>query len=124
MDSVAHFEIPADVMERAEEFYARAFGWSIRPLDHYDFTAVNTIEAEANSRVKVGSINGSIRKRDSQMKHIVVMIKVLNIEDSLARIEKLGGKTVVGKRSVSNIGFTAYFEDTERNLVGLWQDPE
>jgi predicted enzyme related to lactoylglutathione lyase len=39
----------------------------------------------------------------------------------LKNVEKLGGKTVRKKEPVADMGFTAYFKDTEGNIVGLWQ---
>ena len=32
MDSVVHFEIPADDMERAKTFYRDNFGWTLNQL--------------------------------------------------------------------------------------------
>jgi predicted enzyme related to lactoylglutathione lyase len=39
----------------------------------------------------------------------------------LKNVEKLGGKMVRKKEPVADMGFTAYFKDTEGNIVGLWQ---
>ena len=41
MDSIVHFEIPADDPKRAGEFYNKAFGWDVQ-IDarnelHHDF---------------------------------------------------------------------------------------
>jgi hypothetical protein len=36
-------------------------------------------------------------------------------------MEKNGGKVLVGKAEFGTRGFTAYFEDTEGNVLGLWQ---
>ena len=49
------------------------------------------------------------------------MVDVPNIEAALTKIEELGGKTVAGKRPVGTFGFAAYFNDTEGNLMGLWE---
>src|SRR5256885_13707305 len=42
-------------------------------------------------------------------------------EATLKNVEKLGGKMVRKKEPVADMGFTAYFKDTEGNIVGLWQ---
>ena len=39
-----------------------------------------------------------------------------------ATIGELGGSTVRGKEPVGDMGFAAYFTDSEGNLVGLWQN--
>jgi predicted enzyme related to lactoylglutathione lyase len=43
------------------------------------------------------------------------------MDAALAKIESLGGSTVVGKQPVGDMGFSAYFTDSEGNLMGLWQ---
>jgi predicted enzyme related to lactoylglutathione lyase len=44
-----------------------------------------------------------------------------DIDASLARIEELGGRTVIGRQQVGDLGWTAYFTDVEGNTLGLWQ---
>jgi hypothetical protein len=56
------------------------------------------------------------------LKGIVVTINVKDIDKSLDKIEKLGGKTVQKKQPVGSMGFTAYFKDSEGNIVGLYQN--
>jgi uncharacterized protein len=52
----------------------------------------------------------------------VVTIDVDDIEAALARVEKLGGKTVLARQAVGDMGFSAYFTDPDGNLLGLWQN--
>ena len=51
----------------------------------------------------------------------VITIGVDDLDDALARVEKLGGKVAIGRNPVGDMGFSAYFHDTEGNLIGLWQ---
>lgn len=123
MDSVIHFEIPADNVKRAEEFYTKAFGWTMRHMPDFEYTMVSTTPSdEMGMPRQPGSINGGMPKRGMGVDHTVVTIRVDSIESSLQKIENLGGKTVVPKMPVGDMGFTAYFKDTEGNVVGLWQD--
>jgi len=46
-------------------------------------------------------------------------LDVADFDSSLKSIEKLGGNIVRNKQPVADIGFTAYFKDTEGNIVGL-----
>jgi len=34
MDKVVHFEIPADNLQRAQNFYGELFGWQINQADN------------------------------------------------------------------------------------------
>jgi predicted enzyme related to lactoylglutathione lyase len=51
----------------------------------------------------------------------VVTIDVDDIDAALTKVGELGGKVVRAKMSVGDMGFAAYFTDSEGNLLGLWQ---
>jgi uncharacterized protein len=122
MDSIVHFEIPADDTKRASEFYNKAFGWMINPMPEMDYIMIGTAESDENGMPKkAGSINGGMAKRGGPVQNIVVTLSVKDIDKTLDNIERLGGKKVAGKTPVGEMGFTAYFKDTEGNVVGLFQ---
>jgi len=68
-----------------------------------------------------GAINGGMTKRNNEVKNTVITVDVADIDSSLKSIEKLGGRIIQNKQPVADAGFTAYFKDTEGNIVGLWQ---
>ena len=45
-----------------------------------------------------------------------------DIDQTLKSIGSLGGSTVRAKEQVGDMGFAAYFKDSEGNVVGLWQN--
>jgi predicted enzyme related to lactoylglutathione lyase len=51
----------------------------------------------------------------------VITIDVDDIEAALKRVEELGGKVLRDKMAVGEMGFAAYFADSEGNVLGLWQ---
>jgi predicted enzyme related to lactoylglutathione lyase len=51
----------------------------------------------------------------------VIVIGVDDLDDAVARVEKLGGSVAIGRQPVGDMGFAAYVNDTEGNLIGLWQ---
>ena len=51
----------------------------------------------------------------------MLTLEVEDIDATLATVERLGGMTVSAKQAVGEMGFSAYFTDTEGNLMGLWQ---
>ncbi|MCI4353582.1 MAG: VOC family protein [Thermoplasmata archaeon] len=119
---VVHFEIPADNVERARKFYKKTFSWEMQPMPDMNYTMVRTTPGDANGMPKdPGAINGGMAARGGPVKSIVVTIGVESIDAALKSIAKNGGKTVVGKQSIGSMGFTAYFRDSEGNVVGLWQ---
>ncbi len=119
---VVHFEIPADNVERAKSFYQKAFGWQINQYPGMEYHMVGTAPSnEQGMPTEPGAINGGMTKRQDPVKNTVITIDVSDIDSSLKSIEKLGGKIVQKKQPVADMGFTAYFKDTEGNIVGLWQ---
>jgi uncharacterized protein len=122
LNSVVYFEIPVDEIDRAQEFYTRAFGWSMRRMEELDYIAIITSSTEDGLTAKRGSINGGMQKRSNGVEHPVITIRVEDIDSTLAKIEELGGEQFISKMKVSDMGFTAYFKDTEGNILGLWQD--
>jgi hypothetical protein len=51
----------------------------------------------------------------------VITIGVDSIDQHVPRIEAAGGTLVVPKGEVPEMGYYAYFTDTEGNLMGLWE---
>lgn len=124
MDSVVHFEIPAKDVNRASDFYKKAFGWNFNQFPGFEYWSVGTTMSDENGMPKSpGAINGGMGKAGATAPQAVtVTINVANIESALATIQKLGGKQVGNKMPVGDMGWTAYFQDTEGNTIGVWQN--
>ncbi len=120
---VVHFELPADNVERAKTFYQKAFGWDISQYPGMEYHMVGTTEVDQTTRQPKmpGGINGGMTKRNNEVKNTVITIDTQDIDATMKNVEKLGGKMVQKKQPVGDMGFTAYFKDTEGNVVGLWQ---
>ena len=119
---VVHFEIPADDVERARGFYRDAFGWRIDPMPEMDYTMVSTTPSGPDGMpTEPGAINGGMMPRQGPVTSPVITVNVDDVDAALAKLEKLGGKTITGRQAVADMGFSAYFQDTEGNVVGLWQ---
>ena len=123
MDSVVHFEIPAKDVKRASAFYAKAFGWQINQVPNFDYWSIGTTESDQNGMPsKPGAINGGMgTKGKTAPKLPTITINVADIDAALDSVKKLGGKVTGKKSPVGDMGFVAYFEDTEGNVMGLWQ---
>jgi len=119
---VVHFEIPYDDGDRARKFYADAFGWTINviPDMHYSIVQTGPVTDEGFP-TEAGYIGGGMLHRESPTDRPVITIDVEDIEEALAKIESLGGTTLVGRQDVGDMGYAAYFKDVEGNLMGLWQ---
>ena len=119
-----HFEIPAEDEKRAQAFYKSVFGWQMNPIPGMGYTMIGTTPSDQNGiPTDVGAINGGMMKRKAPFKGPVITISVDEINTALENVEKLGGKVVSRKDAIGDgsMGFTAYFNDTEGNLIGLYQ---
>ena len=123
MDKVVHFEVPFDDGERATTFYREAFGWELNAMPQFQYVMVTTTPADEQGRPsEPGSVNGGMLGRHGPITGPVITIAVDDLDDALSRVEKLGGKVAIGRQPVGDMGFSAYFHDTEGNLMGLWQN--
>ncbi len=119
---VVHFEVPYDDAERAGTFYAEAFGWSLRPAPQMSYTLLSTGPSDQGVPNEPGFINGGMLERAAGVRGPMLTIDVEDIDAALAKVEAFGGSTVAPKEPVADHGFSAYFTDTEGNLMALWQD--
>jgi predicted enzyme related to lactoylglutathione lyase len=123
---VTHFEIPVDKMDRGKKFYSEVFGWNIQAMPGaapgMDYIGAGTAQSDERGMVtEKGAINGGIVSREGPVKHPVITIEVEDIDKTLDEIRKHGGKVVMKRTSMAEMGFFAYFEDSEGNILGLWQ---
>jgi uncharacterized protein len=122
MDKVEHFEIPADDVPRALRFYKTVFGWESNPVPGIQYERLLTIRVTPEQVLqRPFEVNGGITKRSEIVPHPVVTISVTHMDDALKKIEKEGGEVVQGKTEFGDRGYTAFFKDSEGNLMGLWQ---
>jgi predicted enzyme related to lactoylglutathione lyase len=122
MDKVVHFEVPFDDGERATTFYREAFGWQLNSMPQMQYTLVTTTATDEQGQpTESGAINGGMLARQGPITSPIIVIDVQDLDEALARVEKLGGKVALGRQQVGDMGFSAYVNDTEGNVIGLWQ---
>lgn len=115
MDKVAHFELPVDNVERAKKFYRETFNWQTEDLPEKNYIIIKT----------GGEIDGEMLKRD-YAKNIpnypTITVNVDDIEMSIKKIKNAGGLILKDKTQVADLGFMAYFRDSEGNILSIWQN--
>ena len=123
MNKVTHFEIPFENEDRAKKFYQDTFGWQIQSMPEMNYNMVTTVETDQQTmRPKTpGAINGGLMKRDDTTKSPVIVIDVENLDNHLTKIKNAGGKVVMPKTEVGDMGLYARVADTEGNIIGVWQ---
>jgi hypothetical protein len=124
-NKVVHFEIPYDDGDRARAFYGDTFGWQLVPMPDMGYTMVTTGPTDPErGATEPGFINGGMFERtgDFPGKAPNIVIDVTSIDEALRKVDAAGGTVVRERTQVGEMGFTAYFTDTEGNLVGLWEN--
>jgi predicted enzyme related to lactoylglutathione lyase len=125
MRKVVHFEIPADDLGRAKDFYRSIFGWHLdtmaMPGGEYTSVRTTSVDEQTQMPTEPGAINGGMTKRDERTPSPVITIDVEDIDQSLKEIEAGGGSTVTPRSPIPGMGAYAYFKDPEGNVLGLWE---
>jgi predicted enzyme related to lactoylglutathione lyase len=125
MNKVVHFEIPADDLKRADEFYKGVFDWQIQsvPYDGGEYHMATTVATDENQMPKEpGAINGGLVQRGEVAKTPVLYVSVDNIDEAVKQVEAHGGKVVLPKKAMEGMGAYAQITDTEGNVLGLWEE--
>ena len=118
---VVHFEVPFDDADRARSFYRDVFDWQIQPVPELNYNLVSTGPMGDQGPTEPGYIGGGMMARQAPVTNPVITLHVDDIDTAVAAIEKHGGAAVGEKMPVGDMGFAAYFTDSEGNLMGLWQ---
>ena len=113
------FEIPATDMNRAKDFYEKAFNTQLQ--------VVNMMGMEMGmfpSDWATGKVGGALVKSDyhkpSQDGTIVYLNANPNMEEIIGRIGEAGGQIVMPKTLIDEqTGYMAFFIDSEGNKMGL-----
>jgi len=116
-NAINWFEIPVVDFGRAKNFYNTIFGFEMQEQKMGDYV-MGFFPGDQNG------VNGAICQGDGYKPSTEGTLIYLNadgkIDDVIGRIEKAGGKIVMPKTLVTDdIGYIAYFTDTEGNKVAL-----
>lgn len=108
---VVHFEIMGGKGVDLETFYRGLFGWKIDSNNPMKYGIVNTGGA--------GGINGGVGVANDGSKRVSVYAQVNDLQATLDRAEKLGGKTILAPTEVPGGPKLAMFADPAGNVNGL-----
>jgi predicted enzyme related to lactoylglutathione lyase len=123
MDSVVHFEMPYGDRDRMATFYESAFGWQTEKLGEEmgNYVVATTAASDANGPKEPGKINGGFfpKKSDYPAQVPSVVIAVDDLDASMKKVTKAGGKVLGEPMDIPGIGRYVSFTDTEGNRVSL-----
>jgi uncharacterized protein len=114
---IVHIEIPAKDTVAAGKFYGDLFDWKIESDEMYNYVQFQAEGGPGGGFVEVGQSNAPVEyKTDS----LLVYVSADDIDATLAKVESLGGKTLLSKTEIPQVGWWAVFSDPTGNRIGLY----
>jgi len=115
-DSVTHFEIYAEDADQLVEFYKELFSWEINKAPGIDYFQIQTGPPGA------GGIRGGLLHRPIPgPRSWVHYVSVEALDETVERVQSLGGKLVRAKAAVPKVAWYAVVEDPQGNIFAIWQ---
>jgi predicted enzyme related to lactoylglutathione lyase len=118
---LSHFAVTADDTARARRFYENVFGWGFEPYGPPGFYLVHT-----DGPGKEGPVHGALQKRFEVAPGVVLSgyectLSVPNLDATIAALVKHGGRVLMPKGTIPEVGTMIRFADSEGNVVGAMQ---
>jgi predicted enzyme related to lactoylglutathione lyase len=111
---VVHFEFWSQSPDRTADFYRQAFDWDIRNIPEMNYNLVQAGDG--------GGIGGGIMKPSATWPtNLTFYIDVDDLDKYVSRIREAGGKMLIDKMTVPNVGDFSLFEDPDGRILGLWK---
>ncbi|MCK9351200.1 MAG: VOC family protein [Candidatus Paceibacterota bacterium] len=123
-NKVIHFEIQADDVARAKDFYSKSFGWNIQQAmtAGKDGNGMDYWMIETGPKDMPGIGGGMYaRPKDGKTYAYKCTVLVENIDEAMESIKKNGGKVTREKTNMEKIGWFAEAVDTEGNVFSIMQ---
>ncbi|HUJ61001.1 MAG TPA: VOC family protein [Kofleriaceae bacterium] len=116
-NTVQHFAINADDVERARRFYEKVFGWKFAAWGPPGFYMLDSKESAV-----IGSLQGRRELVKGQRTvGFECTIGVPSIDKVEAAVKAAGGKVLLERSVIVGVGTLMFFQDSEGNLVGAMQ---
>jgi uncharacterized protein len=114
--SVTHFEIYAEDPAKLADFYKELFEWRIDKAPGIDYFQIQTGPPEE------GAMRGGMLRRPIPgPRSWVHYVSVDSLDETVERVQSLGGKLVRAKAALPKIAWYAVVEDPEGNIFAVWQ---
>jgi predicted enzyme related to lactoylglutathione lyase len=121
MPTVQHFEIPVDDIDRAQKFYKDVFSWNMQKWSNPSDPSQEYFMFETSDEGGNKGIGGGLMKRQSPHQTVTNYVTVSSIDEYTSKVEQSGGKIIMPKTEIPDMGYILVFMDTENNMLGLYE---
>ncbi len=113
------FEIATHDLDRATKFYETVFGIKMETMDLPNIQ-MRMFPGDGQNGKVGGALVKSGMHKPSKEGALIYLNANPDLAAALGRVEKAGGKVLLPKTHISeDIGYMAFFEDTEGNAVAM-----
>lgn len=110
---LVHFEFMVSDVDRAKEFYGKVFDWKFEIDKSMDYVMIDTGKEPGG---------GMMKKPDQAPQFALTQyFLVEDIEETLDKVEKAGGRRGIPKMEVPEMGWWAMFFDPDGIPVMIYQ---
>lgn len=109
-----HVEISANDLTAASSFYQQVFNWTVQAMPEMNYALFETGTGPG------GGFSPVVPENPAGT--VMVYVETDNIEDTLAKVEKAGGKTLQPRTEIPGMGWFAQFKDPTGNILGIFQE--
>ena len=122
MNRVIHFEVQADDVERAKNFYQNALGWKIEQVMKKEEGGMDYWSVVTGEEGEPGFKGGLYQRPEVDNEKFYLYDCTIAVEDLDKAIEAVktnGGMITKEKAEIPGVGWFASAKDTEGNRFGL-----
>jgi predicted enzyme related to lactoylglutathione lyase len=115
-NSFCHVELTTDNPGKAKEFYGQLFSWTFEdaPMPGGTYTMIKPGE---------GPGGGLMQKPNAQVPTAwLAYVMVDSVENTVAKARKLGGKVLMDKTPIPNMGAFAVLSDPTGGVLGVYEE--
>lgn len=116
---VVHWELWSDDPQKLSGFYEQAFGWKIQGMPEMSYWMADTQGPEG-----MKGINGGLFRPQGAPEgwpgKLAFYILVDDLAAALEKVKAAGGKVLLERQEVGDMGAFALFADPEERVLGLW----
>lgn len=115
-NTVTHFEIYGEHPVALADFYRKAFGWQVEQMEGIGYWRIQTGAAEGPA------LHGGLTYRAiPDLNGWMLFVNVPSLDETVARIQHLGGTIVRRKTAVPKTAWVTIVADPAKNIFGVWQ---
>jgi len=123
MNRVVHFEIQADDIERAKNFYQKVFDWKIEKYMSKEKSGMMDYWMIMTGKEGTPGIDGGMyqRPKEDQIHTFDGTIEVADIDKAIEVVKSSGGTITREKSELPGVGWFASAKDPEGNRFAMMQ---